>query len=111
MRQQRINLSVPEDLYRLIQTASEDSGKSEQDVIRDRLRMAFDQDDITGVGQLARALIANGLTNKQVVEEILKAKPLAKTTTESVSWYRSKMRSAGEDVPTDRDARELQRSD
>lgn len=57
-----------------------------------------------GIGALAVELIRSGKTNEQVLEAIQKKFPDSKATIQSVGWYRNKLRSDGEKVPT---AREL----
>jgi len=55
-----------------------------------------------GVGDLAKALIRGGKTNEEVLAEIKVQFTEAKTSMASVNWYRNKLRSDGEDVPTAR---------
>jgi hypothetical protein len=55
-----------------------------------------------GVGDLAKALIRGGKTNEEVLAEIKVQFPEAKTSMASVNWYRNKLRSDGESVPTAR---------
>lgn len=57
-----------------------------------------------GVGDVAKQLIRDGLGNKEVLAEVQKQFPDAKTTMASVNWYRNHLRGLGENVKT---AREL----
>lgn len=57
-----------------------------------------------GVGDLAKELIRAGKTNEETLDAIKEKFPEAKTSMASVNWYRNKLRSDGESVPT---AREL----
>lgn len=57
-----------------------------------------------GVGDVAKDLIRSGKTNEEVLAAIKEQFPEAKTSMASINWYRNKLRSDGENVPT---AREL----
>ena len=48
---------------------------------------------VTGVGNEIKALIREGrLTNKQILEQVLKNNPARKTTYACVAWYQSDLR-------------------
>lgn len=51
-----------------------------------------------GVGEFAKKLIRGGMTNAEVLERVRSEFPTAKTSANSVNWYRSKMRHAGEPI-------------
>lgn len=55
-----------------------------------------------GVGDLAKELIRAGKTNEEVLAAVKEKFPEAKTSMASVNWYRNKLRTDGEDVPTAR---------
>lgn len=55
-----------------------------------------------GVGDVAKTLIREGKTNEEVLAAIKEQFPDAKTSMASVNWYRNKLRTDGEDVPTAR---------
>lgn len=55
-----------------------------------------------GVGDVAKDLIRAGKTNEEVLASIKEQFPEAKTSMASINWYRNKLRSDGEDVPTAR---------
>ena len=57
-----------------------------------------------GVGDVAKELIRGGKTNEEVLAAVKEQFPDSKTSMASINWYRNKLRSDGEDVPT---AREL----
>ncbi|URA07172.1 hypothetical protein P9A48_gp64 [Xanthomonas phage Mallos] len=57
-----------------------------------------------GVGDVAKELIRGGKTNEEVLAAVKEQFPDAKTSMASINWYRNKLRSDGETVPT---AREL----
>lgn len=60
-----------------------------------------------GVGTVAIKALKAGKTNEEALAAVQKAFPDANTSLASVGWYRNKLRSAGEDVPT---ARELKKA-
>ncbi len=56
-----------------------------------------------GVGTVAMEAIRAGKTNEEALEAVLDEFPEAKTSLASINWYRNKLRSDGEEVPTSRD--------
>ena len=58
------------------------------------------------IGSVACAAICAGATNDAALETVKKEFPDAKTSLASINWYRNKLRSDGEKVPT---ARELKK--
>jgi len=55
----------------------------------------------TGVGYEILTLIAQGeLSNKEIVETVLAANPLRKTTYACVAWYKSQVAAGKIDLPT-----------
>ncbi len=55
----------------------------------------------TGVGYEILTLIAQGeLSNKEIVEMVLQANPLRKTTYACVAWYKSQVAAGKIDLPT-----------
>lgn len=100
----RMNLSLDAELHEAIARVAEDERRSLGDVVRDRLRASFfgqeADDPIRGVGDLARKLILEGLSNGAVLLRVHEQFPHANTTPDSVSWYRSELRRAGHEVPT-----------
>lgn len=59
-----------------------------------------------GVGTVAIEAIRAGKTNEEALVAVQKAFPDGKTKLSSINWYRNKLRSDGEKVPT---ARELKK--
>lgn len=55
-----------------------------------------------GVGDLAKELIRAGKTNEEVLAAVKEKFPEAKTSMASINWYRNKLRTDGEGVPTAR---------
>ncbi|MEM7710761.1 MAG: hypothetical protein AAF264_08435 [Pseudomonadota bacterium] len=105
----RMNLSLPADLHEAVEARATDERRALGDVIRDILRERLLGPDaeplVQGVGELAMRLIREGLANQEVLEQVRHEFPDASTTMDSVSWYRSAMRRAGEDVPTSIEAK------
>lgn len=58
----------------------------------------------SGIGETAKRLIRSGGTNKEVLAEVLRLHPGAKTSPKSIIWYRSQMMQDFEDIPTSREA-------
>lgn len=58
-----------------------------------------------GVGSVAIEAIRAGKTNEEALEAVKEAFPEAKTSLASINWYRNKLRSDGEEVPTARELR------
>jgi len=56
-----------------------------------------------GVGNAAIDAIRAGKTNEDALKAVQAEFPDAKTTLASINWYRNKLRSDGEDIPTARD--------
>jgi len=59
-----------------------------------------------GVGTVAIGALRGGKTNEETLEAVKAEFPDAKTSLASINWYRNKLRSDGEQVPT---ARELKK--
>lgn len=57
------------------------------------------------VGSIANAALREGKTNEEALAAVQEALPEAKTSLASINWYRNKLRSEGEDVPTARELR------
>jgi len=58
-----------------------------------------------GVGDAAIEAIRGGATNEEALEAVKAEFPEAKTSLASINWYRNKLRSDGEKVPTARELR------
>lgn len=95
----RINVTLDEDVLSVLTKEAEENDRSVAEVIRSRLRESvFGQGHERApqtVGELAQSLLADGLTNDQVVAGVLDAFPDASTTKKSVAWYRSDMKKRG----------------
>jgi hypothetical protein len=59
-----------------------------------------------GIGAFAKGLIAEGKTNAEILEAITEQFPTAKTTSNCIAYYRSKMAKAAAAVPADEQAAE-----
>jgi hypothetical protein len=58
-----------------------------------------------GVGDLAIELLRAGKSNEDVLAAVSKKFPDSSVSISSISWYRNKLRSDGEKVPTARDVK------
>jgi predicted transcriptional regulator len=105
-RLKRISVSLQEDQYIGLEEIAEDMGISISDAAREAIN-SYLLTEHWGqtIGKLAEAEIGKGLTNEEVLERVLAKFPHAKTSRESVAWYRSKMRRIDPSVPTDREAK------
>lgn len=64
-----------------------------------------------GVGTVAIEALRAGKTNEDALAAVQKEFPEAKTSLASINWYRNKLRSDGEDVPTSRDLKKAAKPD
>lgn len=64
-----------------------------------------------GVGTVAIEAIKAGKTNEEALEAVKAEFPDAKTSLASINWYRNKLRSDGEDVPTARDLKKAAKAE
>lgn len=97
-RSYRLTLALDDDLRDALLARSDETGRPVADVARDLLRAAFfgdEPDRPKSVGELAQSLLAEGLTDEQVVEQVLLDLPDANTSKKSVAWYRSDMKKRG----------------
>lgn len=62
-----------------------------------------------GVGTVAKEAIRAGKTNEQALEAVQAEFPDAKTSLASINWYRNKLRSDGENVPTSRELKKAEK--
>ena len=103
----RISVSLTEDQYIGLEEMSEDMVVSLSDAARVAINSYLLMEHWgQTVGKLAEGEIARGLTNEEVLEKVLGKFPAAKTSRDSIAWYRSMMRKNRADIPTDREARE-----
>lgn len=63
------------------------------------------KDKKPGVGDLAIELLRAGKSNEDVLAAVTKKFPDSSVSISSISWYRNKLRSDGEKVPTAREVR------
>lgn len=105
-RSNRLSISLESELYDALALEAEEQGRSLADVIRDHLRAAvLGKGPDERVGEVAEELIREGLPNEVVLEKVLQRFPDARTSDASIRWYRSRMRQAGDDVPSQVEAR------
>lgn len=64
-----------------------------------------------GVGTVVCEAIRAGKTNQEALEAAQAEFPAAKTTMNSVNWYRNKLRADGENVPSARELKAKEAAD
>ena len=64
----------------------------------------------SGIGETAKALLRMGATDAEALELVRFLPPDAETSAKSITWYRSKLVSDFENVPSAREAPGLDRS-
>lgn len=101
----RVSVSLPQDVYDTLQSIADEKDLGISDVIRDAVTQVLSGERWMSIGSVAEQAIRDGLTNQEARERVLAQHPNAKTSPESIAWYRVKLRKAGEDVPTDIEAR------
>lgn len=113
-RLKRISVALQEDQYIGLEEVAEDMGLTLADAAREAIN-SYLLTEHWGhtVGSLAKSEIERGLTNEEVLEKVLAKFPHARTTRESIAWYRSRMRrdSPEQGIMTDREARERRGKD
>ena len=103
----RLTISLREDQYVGLEEVAEDLGMNLSDAAREAIN-AYLLSDHWGptIGKLAEKSIRDGATNEEALTKVQAAFPHAKTSRESIAWYRSRMRRDDPAIPTDREARE-----
>ncbi|MEM6288805.1 MAG: hypothetical protein AAF845_16830 [Bacteroidota bacterium] len=104
-------LTLDEALRSELERRAEESGRPIAELAREAVRVGLFGEETSppvAIGDMARSLILEGLTNEAVVERVLAAVPDAKTSKESVAWYRSDMKKRGLPVPSQVEARRRQ---
>lgn len=102
----RITISLREDQYLGLEEVAEDLGINLSDAAREAINAYLLQEHFgRTIGTLAMAEIRRGLTNDEVLAKVQDKFPHAKTSRESIAWYRSKLRREDAGVPTDREAK------
>lgn len=101
----RVSVSLPDDVYEALMAEAEESRRKVSDVVRDAVTQLVAGERWQSIGEVAEGAIRKGLTNAEVLERVRATFPGAQTSPASVAWYRARLRKAGEDVPTDIEAR------
>jgi hypothetical protein len=101
----RVSVSLPDDVYDAVLSEAEEKRLKVSDVVRDAVTQVLYGERWMSIGSVAEQAIRDGLTNQEARERVLAKFPHAKTSPESIAWYRVKLRKAGDDVPTDIEAR------
>lgn len=105
MAAKRITVTLPEDVYDALSAEAEDTGRKLSDVVRDAVTQLLSGERWQSIGEVAEGAIREGKTNAEALEAVRARFPEANTSPESVAWYRSRLRKAGEDVMSDVEAR------
>jgi metal-responsive CopG/Arc/MetJ family transcriptional regulator len=106
----RLTVSLREDQYLGLEEVAEDLGMNLSDAAREAINAYLLREHWGDtIGRVAEKAIVDGATNDEALQIVLKTFPHAKTTRESIAWYRARMRRENRQVPTDREARERQR--
>lgn len=102
----RISVSIREDQYLGLEEVAEDMGINLSDAAREAINAYLLGIHWKGtIGDAAEDAIRRGRTNQEALALVRSKFPHGATSIESVAWYRSRLRRAGEDVPTDREAK------
>ena len=103
----RLTVSLREDQYVGLEEVAEDLGMNLSDAAREAIN-AYLLADHWGatIGKLAQKSIRDGATNEAALAKVQSAFPHARTSPQSIAWYRSRMRRDDPGIPTDREARE-----
>ncbi len=101
----RITVSLPQDAYDALVLEAEESSRRLSDLVRDAVTSHLFGERWKGIGDVVIEALRAGGTNSDALTEARKKFPNAKTSPASVAWYRSHLRSKGESVLTDAEAR------
>lgn len=101
----RVSVSLPDDVYEAVVAEAEETRRKVSDVVRDAVTQTLAGERWLSIGNVAEQAMREGLTNAETLQRVLAQFPEAKTSPSSIAWYRVKLRKAGEDVPTDIEAR------
>ncbi|MEM7120549.1 MAG: ribbon-helix-helix protein, CopG family [Pseudomonadota bacterium] len=105
MAARRITVTLPEDVYDALTAEAEESQRKLSDLVRDAVTQLLSGDRWRSIGDVAEEYIREGLTNAEVLEAVRERFPEARTSMQSVAFYRSRLRKAGENVMSDAEAR------
>lgn len=101
----RVSVSLPDDVYDAVIAEAEEKRLKVSDVVRDAVTQVLYGERWLSIGHVAEQAMREGLTNQEALDRVLAQFPEAKTSAASIAWYRVKLRKAGEEVPTDIEAR------
>lgn len=101
----RVSVSLPDDVYEAVVAEAEEKRLKVSDVMRDAVTQVLYGERWLSIGHVAEQAMRAGLTNAEALERVLAQFPEARTSPSSIAWYRVKLRKAGEEVPTDIEAR------
>jgi len=103
MAQTRITVTIDDDQHAAISEIAEVEGRGLSDIVREALADLIASrwpEDIQGTAK--RAIVNEGMTNQEALEEVLKRHgDRASTSLASIAWYRTKLRKVHENVRSD----------
>jgi metal-responsive CopG/Arc/MetJ family transcriptional regulator len=103
----RLTISLREDQYLGLEEVAEDLGMNLSDAAREAINAYLLKEHWGAtIGEVATRAISDGATNEDALARVHAAFPHARTSRESIAWYRSRMRREDPSIPTDREARE-----
>jgi predicted transcriptional regulator len=101
----RLTVSLREDQYLGLEEVAEDLGMNLSDAAREAINAYLLKEHWGAtIGEVAKQAIGEGATNDAALAKVQGAFPHARTTRESIAWYRSRMRRDDPTIPTDREA-------
>lgn len=106
--QTRITVTLDDDLYSTLQDMAEEEGRGLSDLVRDALGAYVAKEWPTTIKETAEAGIRRGLSNQQTLALVLENHADARTSLDSIAWYRSQMRKVEPSIFTDARARREQ---
>ncbi|MGE0294813.1 MAG: ribbon-helix-helix protein, CopG family [Hyphomonadaceae bacterium] len=103
MAQTRITVTVDDDQHAAISEIAEVEGRGLSDIVREALADLIASRWPENIQETAtRAIVAEGMTNQEALEEVLKRHgDRAMTSLASIAWYRTKLRKLHPEVRSD----------
>lgn len=103
----RLTVSLREDQYAGLEEVAEDLGMNLSDAAREAINAYLLKEHWGAtIGKVAQKAIEGGGTNDEALAKVQAAFPHARTSRESIAWYRARMRRENQTIPTDREVRE-----
>lgn len=104
----RLTITIPDEYVAGLEDMAEDMGASVSEAVREAVATYLMENYWKeSIGGVARKAIIDGATNEEALSQVLSKFPRASTSVASIQWYRTKLRrELGDEVPTDRQARD-----